>query len=93
MSDTLLSYLGSLMSLTTCWLMGSKYYKAGFIVSMASDPLWCYLGITSGLYGMSLLAVTTFFLNVRGLYKLKDPGPIKDIKDTDPSWEDPEPFI
>lgn len=69
--NNLLSFIGALMSLTTVYMYGSKRYHLAFVVSLCSDPLWFYIGLSSRLWGVAALAIATCVLNIRGLCKLR----------------------
>ena len=53
------------------WLLSckkDKYRIAGFCIIICVQPLWIYVTLMSGQYGMLTLSVIYFFTGLRGLY-------------------------
>jgi hydrogenase-4 membrane subunit HyfE len=71
--DNSVSFLATLLSLTSAYLISSKHYRAGFMVSLVSQLPWAYLGIKSSLYGLLVWSVAATLINIRGLLKLRTP--------------------
>lgn len=68
----LISFLATILSLTSAYLISSKHYRAGFFVSLVSQIPWAYLGIKSSLYGLLVWSVAATLINIRGLMKLRN---------------------
>ena len=71
------SYLLSIISLVTLWLIGNKN-KAGFILGLLNQVLWIWYALMLKQYGLLVGVIAYAAIYIRNLIKLN-----KDEKDGD----------
>lgn len=71
------SYLLSIISLVTLWLIGNKN-KAGFVLGLLNQVLWIWYALMLKQYGLLVGVIAYAAIYIRNLIKLN-----KDEKDGD----------
>jgi len=69
------SYLAAIFEILGAWMVGNRQ-RHGFLIFMIGNVLWFMLGIKTEEYGLNLVAVVFFMINIRN-YRLwrKDGNP------------------
>lgn len=76
----LLQWPAMAASVLAAWLVASNRQErrnAGFWVFLASNVLWVLWGVHDGAWALIALQVALAVLNVRGVRKTEEPGPVE----------------
>jgi len=63
-----LDFVAAAFELSGGWLVGSKK-KFGFVLYLICNILWIIVAITSEVYGLLLVVIPAFGINIRNYYR------------------------
>jgi len=63
-----MDYLAGLLELVGLVIIGNKS-RLGFLVNMLGNLLWTFVAIRTHLYGLLLVVIPAFFINLRNFIK------------------------
>lgn len=64
----MIDFVAAGLELSGMYTVGNKK-RTGFLLHIAGDIVWIYIGITAGLYGLISIAGLALVLNVRNFVK------------------------
>lgn len=69
-SGVVMDWLAGVIELLAGWIIGNKR-KVGFILLAICDIIWAYVAISREVYGLLLVVIPAFFINIRNYRKWK----------------------